>query len=231
MPDVAASPDWYPDSTNGGRLRFWDGAAWTDRFADQEQVAAPASAVGPPSNAPRGSRRFVVALLAAIVGWIVALVFGGITVAQWNVERARDAANESEIRNMCARLAEDPTLLDDWRSAIELDESVTAELVNLTASESAVRPLSAVLRPLAPRLVALAGTEAFEEETRWFSQRDILAAAIYASRAAAAIDGWDYTDTRYRLLELQMSGDFTAGGLWIEIGYTSDVDGIAETCA
>lgn len=37
MSDKQAPADWYP--VEGGKLRYWDGAAWTDHFADRGQMA------------------------------------------------------------------------------------------------------------------------------------------------------------------------------------------------
>jgi hypothetical protein len=43
-----APPGWYPDQTDPGSLRYWDGTAWTEHVAPAQ--AAPA----PPSYAPPG---------------------------------------------------------------------------------------------------------------------------------------------------------------------------------
>ena len=232
MNDSAATPGWYPDATNDGRLRYWDGEAWTSRFADQEApdadpdpiVEVAASTSGPASRRP-------VATVLAIIGWCLALVFGGLFLASWNADnsaaRAEADDNAWAISNLCSRAADDPTLLEDWRRAIEHDAQVTGELVSLTASESSIRPLASTLRGLAPRLLALAGAEAFESEDGW-GHEDVLEAALYAERATRAIDAWDYTDTRYRILEGQMSGNYStfSDGL----GYAYVIDDIVTAC-
>ena len=38
---TATPADWYPDPTNDWLLRYWDGAAWTDRFAIDEVASPP----------------------------------------------------------------------------------------------------------------------------------------------------------------------------------------------
>jgi len=38
----AAPADWYRDPTNGWVLRYWDGAAWTDRLAFDDDEPPPA---------------------------------------------------------------------------------------------------------------------------------------------------------------------------------------------
>lgn len=154
------------------------------------------------------------------------------TLGYSNAERSAEADNAYQVDWMCTRLEDDPTLLDDWRAAIELDDAVTGELVNLTASESRVRPLSRVLAPLAGRLLTLAGSEPFEVEDGWWGHRDILGAAMYASRAAAAIDAWDFADTRYRILQGQMSASLEfSGSHTTGLGYASDLDILAARCS
>lgn len=48
-------PGWYADTTRADRLRWWDGAAWTDQFRSKETDASPsraASAEGSAQPAP-----------------------------------------------------------------------------------------------------------------------------------------------------------------------------------
>ena len=48
---ASASPGtpagWYPDTGSSGRLRYWDGAAWTEHFADGTTVACAAEPSAP----------------------------------------------------------------------------------------------------------------------------------------------------------------------------------------
>ena len=238
MQEGAATPGWYPDTTNDDRMRYWDGEAWTNRFADDEAVATGAgtAAARPagisPSTAASPPRRRRLTAALAVIGWGLAVIFGALYIAAWNADTNAARVEQDDyqwaIANMCSRLTDDPTLLDDWRLAIDLDANVTGQLVNLTASEASVRPLASALRGLGPRLLALAGATTFESEDGW-SQQQILGAAIYADRATRAIDAWDYSDTRYRILEGQMSGDFSTYSEGL--GYTSVVDEIATACA
>lgn len=229
----ATPPDWYPDPTNGGRLRYWDGAVWTDRFADQEQVpeALPRPQEGVVTIKPRGSKKFAIALVAAIVGWVGVAALGVVTLRYVDAERAAESRNAYAVIVMCQRLSDDPTLIDDWRSAIDLDDSVTTQLVNLTATEASVRPLSGVLAPLAPRLLALAGTEPFELDGTVWGHRNIIEAAVYASQAAAAIDDWDYSDTRFRVLQGTMDGFLGTSHVSLEFGSAYELDILAAECA
>ena len=38
---TAAPANWYPDPNSDQKMRYWDGAAWTDQYADREPVRAP----------------------------------------------------------------------------------------------------------------------------------------------------------------------------------------------
>ena len=86
------APGWYPDSAIPGRIRFWDGFAWTEHVAiasgQQPSVLAiepgnppwlPTSALAP--RAPRAPRRQVplaakFVLGTALIGFPVAILIG-----------------------------------------------------------------------------------------------------------------------------------------------------------
>jgi hypothetical protein len=48
---MAAEAAWYPDPTQEGRLRFWDGTGWTRHVSDQAPASDPVAEAPPPPDA------------------------------------------------------------------------------------------------------------------------------------------------------------------------------------
>lgn len=78
-PNVPA--DWYDDPTDATRLRYWDGAAWTDHYAPKPG-AAPAAAPAPVAPGPLlvAGILLVVSGLARIVTNLAPLDVAGLTL-------------------------------------------------------------------------------------------------------------------------------------------------------
>jgi len=66
----ATPPGFYP--AEGGRRRYWDGEAWTDRYEDTEAAAGPSAA--PAGRSSGGLRRWL--LPAATISAFTALIIG-----------------------------------------------------------------------------------------------------------------------------------------------------------
>jgi len=60
-----APAGWYPDATNGNRLRYWDGVRWTEHFAAPE-AAALAAPAGTDPNTPWIWLHLAMPLIASI---------------------------------------------------------------------------------------------------------------------------------------------------------------------
>jgi hypothetical protein len=73
MGRTVATPNWYPDPAAAGRLRYWDGSAWTSD-------TSPAQPYGGQPKGKRGRRTVAiatgVAVLACLLGLSVARLLG-----------------------------------------------------------------------------------------------------------------------------------------------------------
>lgn len=70
---AGAQPGFYP--AEGGRRRYWDGNAWTDRYEDA-QGAAGASGM-PPEKGTRARRKWLLPAIAALVALFFGIGIGG----------------------------------------------------------------------------------------------------------------------------------------------------------
>ena len=68
----AAPPGFYP--AEGGRRRYWDGQAWTDRYEDTEATAGPSAAPG--GKRSGGLRRWLLPAIAALVALFIGAGIG-----------------------------------------------------------------------------------------------------------------------------------------------------------
>jgi len=68
----ATPPGFYP--AEGGRRRYWDGQAWTDRYEDTEAAAGPSAA--PAGRSSGGPRRWW--LLPTIAALFIGIGLGGV---------------------------------------------------------------------------------------------------------------------------------------------------------
>lgn len=71
---AAAAPGWYPDPSAAGKLRYWNGSAWTEQVADG---AIPAAAAKPASGKATAS---LVLGIIGLVAWYIPLFGLPITV-------------------------------------------------------------------------------------------------------------------------------------------------------
>jgi hypothetical protein len=75
-PQSAPSPDWYPDPSGSGQLRFWDGAAWTAHVKPVSPAAPilPAPALAGQLDAQPARKKL--ANRAAGIGMVGVLLIG-----------------------------------------------------------------------------------------------------------------------------------------------------------
>jgi LPXTG-site transpeptidase (sortase) family protein len=137
----ASAPDtpagWYPDSQDGGTLRYWDGQNWTDRIRPAEQpppppVAAKQSRPNPPdaSRAVEGQVTHTSSLRSRLVITIVVLLpVAAIGAALLWPDRDSDPedSNASHIEAPEPKPEPDPKrIVVDQQAAIPVEVEVPA---------------------------------------------------------------------------------------------------------
>ena len=76
---------WYPDPSDGTRLRYWDGEAWTSQVRGERPAGVPpppqSVAANPPDNEPSKRVGLLRAVLESLVVFLVgAFLIGGFLV-------------------------------------------------------------------------------------------------------------------------------------------------------
>lgn len=87
MTQPSPTPGWFPDPSDAGRLRYFDGRTWTDQYANVGQ-AAPAVVQAPAKGMPRGVK------VALAIGAIV-LGFGACSSLAGNDKRTETKSSSS----------------------------------------------------------------------------------------------------------------------------------------
>ncbi|HSV37211.1 MAG TPA: DUF2510 domain-containing protein [Nocardioidaceae bacterium] len=89
--DATRAADWYDDPENPGRLRYWNGSAWTDHRAEpmaEEPQRAPAvqaahDVVPPTHTKPEGEEASFGLVVAGVLGGAAVLIAVIVVVVVW----------------------------------------------------------------------------------------------------------------------------------------------------
>jgi type II secretory pathway pseudopilin PulG len=97
---------WYPDPADGGRVRYWDGAAWTEHTAPSAQPAhaAQAPTITAATAAPARKGLGAGAIVAIVIGSIVVIIalFAALAIPVFvgQQDKARDAAAKAALASI-----------------------------------------------------------------------------------------------------------------------------------
>ena len=130
-------PGWYPDPSAGGRLRWWDGRAWTEHFSPPPggppggapagpayaAPAAPPLTAPPPVRPTTGPPKTSGCLKAVIVVLVIAAVLGVAAVALVFFVGERVVENLDErVNGTAGRPASLPSGADDYEGQRREDQ-------------------------------------------------------------------------------------------------------------
>ena len=155
---TSPDPGWYPDPEDEGRLRYWDGAAWTDRTGEREAIAQgpPAPGQGPrPGQQPWWRQPITIAGALAVVVALAAgflVLSGGQAEAEVILEPTAAAGSDpftesvasdavGELVSASSELAGDPVEgISGGDRSIESIEGAAPGLYGGTEKEAACDP-------------------------------------------------------------------------------------------
>lgn len=131
-------PGWYPDPSAGGRLRWWDGRAWTEHHSPPPGPAPPLTAP-PPTSPTTGPARTSGCLKAFIIVFAIAVVLGVAAVALLFFVGERVVENLDErVNGTPGRPASLPSGADDYegqrREDVVAGEDGRVDVASLTVT-------------------------------------------------------------------------------------------------
>ena len=128
----ATPPGFYP--AEGGRRRYWDGKAWTDRYEDAQAATGPPAA--PAGKSSGGLRRWLLPAIAALVALFIGMGIGG--------------AGKSSGTTSAAPVSTVTATVTKAGAAAAPGATVTAPAVTVTAPAPAAVTVTAPAAPAAP---------------------------------------------------------------------------------
>jgi len=131
---AGAPAGFYP--TEGGRRRYWDGKAWTDRYEDAQGTPGATATAAPAGKGSGGLRKWLLPAIAALVALFIGIGIGGSGKSSGTTGAAPAATVTATVTKAGAAAAPGAT--------------VTAPAVTVTAPAPPAVTVTAPAAPAAP---------------------------------------------------------------------------------